>query len=175
VSAILSRSAAACPEPASTDLHYVAITNALIDFDLTPRQFKLAVCLLSYRWFETSPILPSVKTLAGRMRCSVRTVQYAMKGLIAKRLIEVQYTYRPDGGQMSNLYLIGPALVPLLAPVPTRDSTRPSAGLHQGVQPAASKGNERKDPKGTSRSQPRGRPAQSTDDFFRGGLIPRRR
>jgi hypothetical protein len=158
---------------AAPDLHYVNVTNALIDFDLTPRQFKLAVCLLSYRWFESSPILPSVKTLAGRMRCSVRTVQYAMRGLIAKRLIEVQYTYRPDGGQMSNLYLIGPALAPLLAPVPTRDSTRPSVVLHQGVQPLADKGNERKEPKGMKGSQPRGRPAQSVEAFFEGGLIPR--
>lgn len=170
----LSRPAAACPAPTSTDLHYVNITNALIDFDLTPRQFQLIVTLLSYRWWSTSPIIPSVKTLAGRMRCKPRTVQYAMKGLIAKGLIEVQYCYRPDGGQMSNLYQIGPALRPLLAPVPTRDSAASHETLRTPLQAPAYKPNERKEPKGIKGSQPRGRPAQSVDAFFAGGLIQRR-
>lgn len=143
-----------CPD------HWAPITDALIDFDLTPRQFQLVVTLLSYKWRPSSPIIPSVKTLAGRMRCSVRTVQYAMRGLVRKRLIEVQYTFRPDGGQMSNAYVIGPALAPLVANV----SIAPSRPLHPPVQPAAHKGFQRKDTNGNRRSQAwYGRP---------GGTIP---
>lgn len=130
--------------------HWTPITDALIDFDLTPRQFQLAVTLLSYRWRSTSPIIPSVKTLAGRMRCSVRTVQYALRGLVRKQMIEVQYTFRPDGGQMSNAYVIGSALAPLIAPV----STAASRPLHPPVQTVTHKGFQGKDMNGTRRSQP---------------------
>lgn len=136
-----------------TDLHYTRVTNALIDFDLTPRQFKLVVTLLSYKWWPSSPIIPSVKTLAGRMRCSVRTVQYAMRGLVSKRLIEVQYTFRPDGGQMSNVYVIGPALSPLLAPAGPDDSTASRSVLHPPVQALAHKRDERKETNGIKGSQ----------------------
>ena len=156
------------PVPGSPDLHYVAITNALIDFDLTPRQFQLVVTLLSYRWYPTSPIIPSVKTLAGRLRCSVRTVQYALRGLERKRLIERQHTFRPDGGQMSNVYLIGPALAPLLA-----EASTPSSGaVHPPVQRSADKRPERKSPNGKSRSQP-GVPTARRTDYTGGPLSSR--
>lgn len=140
--------------PSARQDHWTPITDALIDFDLTPRQFQLVVTLLSYRWFDTSPIIPSVKTLAGRLRCSVRTVQYAMRGLVTRRLIEVRYTFRPDGGQMSNAYAIGPALAPLLAPLNGDAGAGASRPLHPPVQPLADKGFQRKDTNGTRGSQP---------------------
>lgn len=148
-----TRPAAAWQEPSPPDLHWTAITNALIDFDLTPRQFQVAVALLSYRWFKASPIIPSVRTLAERLRCSPRTIQYAIRGLVAKRLIVVQYCYRPDGGQMSNLFQIGPALEPLLAPVPGGDSVRSSDELRPPVQRLADKREEAKNTNRTNASQ----------------------
>jgi hypothetical protein len=155
---------AVCPEPAPIDLHWVAITNALIDFDLTPREFQLVIILLSYRWFEHSPIIPSVKTLAGRMRCSVRVVQYAMAGLVKKRLIERQYCYRPDGGQMSNLYVVGPALRPLLAPANPVDSAGGSEDQHTPMQDLADKRPQRNQMNGTSWSQDREHPKRAAEN-----------
>ena len=162
-------SAQRAQQPGSPDLHYVAITNALIDYDLTPRQFQLVVTLLSYRWFASSPIIPSVKTLAGRLRCSVRTVQYALRGLERKRLIERQHTFRPDGGQMSNVYLIGPALAPLLAEAVTPSSDT----LHPPVQRAAHKPNERNYPNGNSRSQRPETTARNGPTIYTSGPLSR--
>ena len=115
---------------------YTQIPRALIRM-CTPREYQLVSALLGYRWFEDSEIRPRVRLLAEEMGCTVRTVQYAMRGLEAKGLIVPVAHFRDDGGQSSNRYLIGPALAPLLAPLPEQANTSRSAWVRPPVQDAA--------------------------------------
>ena len=128
-----TRSAAAWQDP---DTRYTQIPRALIRM-CTVREYQLISALLGYRWHEDSEIFPRIKRLADEMGCSVRTVQYALRGLTAKGLIVPEAHFRTDGGQSSNRYLIGPMLAALLAPLPEQTSTSASAWLRPPVQDGA--------------------------------------
>ena len=57
-------------------------------------------------------------TLAGRLRCTDRTIQRTLRRLETQGYVVTMARYRDDGdhGQTSNRYAPGPLLLPLLPP-----------------------------------------------------------
>jgi DNA-binding transcriptional MocR family regulator len=152
---------------------WTSIPNALHALADTPREFQVMAALLSYRWYATSPIIPSVDTLAVQVGCSRRTIRRTVAALEARGLIRREERRASDTRQMSNAYVLCGALLAFVTRIEAsrvQEDSQPWQGRRSSV---TDKGNERKEPKQTRASQPRGRPAQSTDDFFRSGLIPR--
>lgn len=101
-----------CPEG-----RYTRLPDALLS-ELSPREHQLVHALLSFRWFDDSPIFPRIATLAERVRCSTRTVQRTLRSLEGKGYLVTVARYRDesDGGQTSNQYAPGPLLMALLPP-----------------------------------------------------------
>lgn len=106
--ATIARPAAACLGPRTTG--FTSIPNAIAALNLTPREEQLVNRLLKLRWTPQTVIWVRVKVLAGEMRCSVRTVQRAIDSLVRLGLLEVEPTYREDGGRGANKYHPSPIL-----------------------------------------------------------------
>lgn len=94
-----------------TDGRFTQIPNGIHTLLEGPRELQLVVHLLSFRWYPTSPIIPSVETLARAMKCSGRTVRRTAARLEARGLIRREERRAHDDRQMSNRYhLCGPLL-----------------------------------------------------------------
>jgi DNA-binding transcriptional MocR family regulator len=110
------------PLPHWQESTYTKLPNALLS-ELTPREHQLVHALLSFRWFDDSPIRPFVATLAGLLKCHRRTVQRTLRSLEGKGYLVTVARYRQDsdGGRTSNDYAPGPLLLPLLPRADARD------------------------------------------------------
>lgn len=93
---------------------YTQIHDRLHDLADSPREFQLMALLLSYRWFPTSPIIPSVETLAGRLKCSPRTVRRTVANLEDRGLLQREERRALDTRQMSNEYVLCGELLALV-------------------------------------------------------------
>lgn len=112
----VSGSAAAWQEPLPlTDGRFTQIPRALHDLAKTPREYELIAALLGYRWFPSSPIIPSVATLAKTLRCSSRTVRRTAATLETRGLLKRQVRRAWDKRQMSNEYVLCGPLLALVA------------------------------------------------------------
>jgi predicted transcriptional regulator len=96
--------------PAPRTTGFTSVPNAIPALNLTPREEQLVNRLLKLRWTPHTVIWVRVKVLAGEMRCSVRTVQRAIDSLVRLGLLEVEPTYREDGGRGANRYHPSPLL-----------------------------------------------------------------
>ena len=107
-----TQSAAAWQTPIPlTDGRFTQIPNGIHALLKTPRELQLIVHLLSFRWYPTSPIIPSVATLAKAMKCSSRTVRRTAEKLEGRGLLKREERRAHDDRQMSNRYhLCGPLL-----------------------------------------------------------------
>jgi hypothetical protein len=142
---------------------YTRIPDAVMQLDLTPREEQCLLRLLRYRR-SGGPIFPRVRVLAVDMRCSVRTVQRAIRGLEAKRVIVVEGRYRADESQTSNLYVPGPVLAPLLSAMDALVVGRPYDDRRPPV--TAWTGRKRQDPgKQSKGGRSAYRPAVTAHDF----------
>lgn len=103
------------------DGRWTAIPNELHDLAETPREFQLMAALLSFRWYPTSPIIPSVETLASMLACSRRTVRRTVAALEARGYIRRIERRAADDRQLSNDYAL---CGPLLALVTTIEAAR---------------------------------------------------
>jgi hypothetical protein len=108
----VSGSAAAWQQPlALTDGRFTQIPNGIHALLENARELQLVVHLLTFRWYPTSPIIPSVATLARAMKCSARTVRRTAAALESRGLLERQERRAHDKRQMSNEYVLcGPLL-----------------------------------------------------------------
>lgn len=134
-------------EPAPTG--YTRVSNLIRTLGLSPREEQLVTRLLEC-WRPGQMPWPSVKTLALRMDCSVRTVQRAINGMEARNLLVVEYRYRADGSQQSSVY----HLADVLTPQHDQDGAISSPTRHQGVTRMAAK--EQHPGKNTKRSSATG-------------------
>lgn len=144
-----------CPDPTDADRrNFVQIPRALHALAETPREYELLVALVEYRWYPTSPIIPSVSTLAETLRCSQRTVRRTAAALEARGLILREERRAADRRQMSNEYVLcGPLLAAVTAVEAARDREehQPWQGRRTAV---AGKREEWKNTKRTTRIQP---------------------
>jgi hypothetical protein len=149
VSTNLSRPAAACPDDGYTNQ-----PNSVHSLVESPREYQLVSLLLSYRWFPTSPIIPSVTTLARTMKCSGRTVRRTVAALEARGLLARIERRAEDNRQMSNEYVLCGAL---LAAVSTVEASTGRGGGHDrrpSWSTVAGKSDQRKQ---SNRNSPRER------------------
>jgi predicted transcriptional regulator len=153
VKATIARPAAACLGPRTTG--FTSIPNAIAALGLTPREEQLVNRLLKLRWTPQTVIWVRVKVLAGEMRCSVRTVQRAIDSLARLGLLEVEPTYREDGGRGANRYHPSPLLTHYLtAEGQSHDVASPMPERHPPVTGVAEQRNTR--PEHTKRSSQTG-------------------
>lgn len=125
---------------------------------LSPREHMLLHALLSHRWFEDSEIYPSVTRLRDMLRWSVRTVQRTMRKLEDGGYVVRIADYRNktewgDRGQTSNIYRPGPALLPLLPPLESRDDMGGSQPVSRPLPTWPRKGENENKTKRTSKPQ----------------------
>jgi hypothetical protein len=140
VRANLPRSAAACP-----DDRYTRIPNSLHALAETPREYQLVALLLSFRWYPTSPIIPSVDTIAAALGCSHRTVRRTVAALEARGLLQRVERRAADDRQLSNEYaLCGPLLAAVTAVESSGDQERrqPWPGRRSNVPGERNQGNQ---------------------------------
>lgn len=126
------------------DTSYTNQPNVVHDLADTPREYQLISLLISYRWFSTSPIIPSVSTLAGRMKCSDRTVRRTVAALEARGLLYRVERRAEDSRQMSNEYVL---CGELLAAVTAVEASTGRGGGHERrptLSAAAGKPKQRK-------------------------------
>ena len=134
-------SASLCP-----DAGYTNQPNSVHSLVESPREYQLVSLLLSYRWYPTSPIIPSVTTLARTMKCSGRTVRRTVAALEARGLLARIERRAEDNRQMSNEYVLCGAL---LAAVTTVEAGTVRGGGHDrrpSWSAASGKTNQRKQP-----------------------------
>lgn len=117
-----TRPASLCPDGAYTN--QPNIVHSLVE---SPREYQLVSLLLSYRWYPTSPIIPSVERLAQEMKCSGRTVRRTVAALESRGLVVRIERRAEDNRQMSNEYLLCGAL---LAAVSTVEASTGKGGGH---------------------------------------------
>jgi hypothetical protein len=109
-----------------TDGRFTQISNALHDMVESPREFQFAALLMSYRWYPTSPIIPSVKTIAGKLKCSQRTVRRLAATFEARGWLKREERRAHDRRQMSNEYVLcGPLLALVTDVEASRDQDTP--------------------------------------------------
>lgn len=135
---------------------YTKVPNIIRTLGLTPRDEQLVNRLLEC-WREGQMPWPSIKTLAERMHCSLRTVQRAIARLEGRGLLVVEYRYRADGSQQSSVY----HLAPVLTPLPDSPASVSRDDRHQGVTSVA--GKEEHPGKHTKRSSATGYRMPPTD------------
>lgn len=148
MSSNLSRPASLCPDDSYTNQ-----PNIVHDLADTPREYQLISLLISYRWFSTSPIIPSVSTLAGRMKCSERTVRRTVAALEARGLLYRVERRAEDSRQMSNEYVL---CGELLAAVTAVEASTGRGGGHERrptLSAAAGKPDQRKQANRTGRRE----------------------
>lgn len=168
----LPRSASLCP-----DSGYTNQPNSVHSLVESPREYQLVSLLLSYRWFPTSPIIPSVTTLARDMKCSGRTVRRTVAALEARGLLARIERRAEDNRQMSNEYLLCGAL---LAAVSTVEASTDRGGGHDrrtSWSAASGKSDQRKQSNRTStRERLYGRIPQAASAYLetRAGTLMRR-
>jgi hypothetical protein len=90
---------------------WTKVPNALHALVDTPREFQVVAALLSYRWKPSSPIIPSVDTLARQVNCSRRTIRRTIAALEARGLLRREERRADDSRQMSNRYVLCGALL----------------------------------------------------------------
>ncbi len=124
MSTTVSRPASLCPEAQPTDWlppglsgRYVQVPNELHTLVASPREFQLVSLLLAFRWSPSSPIVPSVRTLADTLGCSERTVRRTAASLEARNLLRREERIATDGRQMSNEYVLCGALLTLVSAI----------------------------------------------------------
>ena len=126
------------------------VVHALVE---SPREFQLVALLISYRWYPTSPIIPSVRTLADRLGCSQRTVRRTAAALEARGLLRRVERIADDQRQMSNEYVLcGPLLTAVAEVEAGRDQgqrqrwpggrSRETVEVHPGKQHKTNRRNE---------------------------------
>lgn len=94
------------PESGPTIGAYTSQPNVVHSLVDSPREYQLVSLLISYRWFSTSPIIPSVRTLADTMKCSERTVRRTVAALEERGLLKRIARHAEDTRQMSNEYVL---------------------------------------------------------------------
>jgi DNA-binding transcriptional MocR family regulator len=154
---------------------YTSIPNALHALADTPREFQVMAALLSYRWYSTSPIIPSVDTLAVQVGCSHRTIRRTIAALEARGLVRREERRASNTRQLSNAYVLCGALLTFVTRIEAsrvQEDGQPWQGRRSTV---AGKPNEPNQTNRMKASQPRGRPAQSVEDYFRDPEMQRRR
>jgi DNA-binding transcriptional MocR family regulator len=130
--------------PHCLDTTYTSQPNAVHALVDTPREYQLVSLLISYRWFSTSPIIPSVRTLADTMKCSERTVRRTVAALVARGLLYRVERRAEDSRQMSNEYVL---CGELLAAVTAVEASTGRGGGHERrptLSAATGKPNQRK-------------------------------
>ena len=90
---------------------FTQIPNELHPLVKSPREFQLVCLLLSYRWYPTSPIIPSVEKLRKQLGCSARTVRRTVAALESRGLLRREYRHADDNRQMSNSFVLCGALL----------------------------------------------------------------
>jgi DNA-binding transcriptional MocR family regulator len=91
--------------------HYTQIPLIVHELAETSREYELMAALISFRWHPWSPIIPSVETLRGMLRCSARTIRRTAARLEARGYILREERRAGDNRQLSNVYhLCGPLL-----------------------------------------------------------------
>lgn len=168
------------PLPHCPEGRYTKVPDAILS-DLTPREHQLVHLLLSYRWYEDSPIYPYVGTMATRLGCSKRTIQRTLRSLEAKDYLIVAARYRDlseddeHHGQTSNLYAPGPRLLALLPrSVDDGDGTASRERRH----PMTPMPTGRRDTNQRSYARQKNAVAYEASDYYyqtREGVLPRRR
>ena len=87
---------------------YTRIENSVIDnieiFDKNDLLCYMVLCRFADN--ETSECFPSYKTIADKMRVSVKTAINAIKSLESKGIIHIENRKDSKGGDTSNLYTI---------------------------------------------------------------------
>lgn len=154
-------SASLCPDTSHTNQ-----PNVVHDLVDSPREYWLVSLLISYRWFSTSPIIPSVRTLADKMKCSERTVRRTVAALEARGLLYRVERRAEDSRQMSNEYVLCGAL---LAAVTAVEASTGRGGGHERrptLSAAAGKPNQRKQSNRTGRSERLHSPIPSTSSAY---------
>jgi DNA-binding transcriptional MocR family regulator len=145
----------------SPDDRYTRVSRGLHAIVKTPREFELAVALISYRWFPDSPIIPSVRTLAGMLRCSERTVRRTAARMQARGLLIREERRAIDDRQLSNRYVLCGPLLALVTAVETRADQEASPSW-QGRRTAVA--GERTSGNQTQRTRPSERPDHRDPD-----------
>ncbi len=166
----IQRSGVPCPD--ATYTNQPNIVHSLVD---SPREYQLVSLLISFRWFSTSPIIPSVRTLADTMKCSERTVRRTVAALEARGLLYRVERRADDLRQMSNEYRLCGAL---LAAVTTVEANTGRGGGHERrptLSAAAGKPDQRKNTNENSLRERQSRPPAATSGLLtrRNGVIVR--
>ena len=144
-----------CPDPSPADSRYTRVSRGLHSVVKTPRQFELAVALISFRWFPDSPIIPSVKTLAKTIRCSERTVRRTAAKMEEAGLLQREERRAPDDRQMSNLYILCGSLLALVTAVEDAAGQEARPSWQGRRSDAAGKRNSGNESKRTGQSEQR--------------------
>lgn len=98
-------------------VRFTQVPDAVHGLVESPREYQLVALLISYRWYPSSPIIPSVRTLAGTLKCSERTVRRTVAGLEARGLVQRVERRSYDDRQMSNEYVLCNELLALVTAV----------------------------------------------------------
>ncbi len=138
-------SATALQDPGLTG--FTSIPNVVHALVRSPREYQLVAALLSFRWYSSSPIIPSVKRLADMLDCGERTVRRTAASLEARGLIRRVERRAADTRQMSNLYEICGALLTAVAEIETgraRERRQAWPGRRSNVADKETQGNQTK-------------------------------
>ena len=152
---------------------FTPIPTVLHDIVESPREFQLVSLLLSYRWYPTSPIIPSVETLRKQLGCSARTVRRTVAALEHRGLLRREYRHADDNRQMSNSFVL---CGELLAAVTAVEASTGRGGGHERrptLSAAAGKPNQRNQTNRNRRSE-RQLPIPQTSSAYletRGGRL----
>ena len=99
---------------------YTVIPSALLRgqarLGIGPNELAVLLHLLDHWWRPEEMPWPSKKTIAERLNVSTKTVQRAVVGLEAAKLLQRNERYHKTGGRTSNEYDLGP-LVERLKPI----------------------------------------------------------
>ncbi|HVQ45145.1 MAG TPA: hypothetical protein VMT30_09400 [Candidatus Saccharimonadia bacterium] len=172
----VSGSAPLCPDPFPTDSRYTQIPNGVHELVENARELQLVVHLLSFRWYPSSPIIPSVKTLAKAMKCSARTVRRTAERIESRGLLQRQERLAWDKRQMSNEYILCGALLALVTAVEASRDQEARPEWQGRRSNAAGKENSRNQTNRTRRNERRYTPPSTGGDFLMtryGPLKPR--
>lgn len=134
---------------------YTSIPNALHGLADTPREFQVMAALLSYRWYLTSPIIPSVETLAVQVGCSHRTIRRTIAALEARGLLRREERRASDARQLSNEYVLCGALLAFVTRMEASRGQEERQAWPGGRSVPTAKGNERNQTNRSPGSQPR--------------------
>ncbi len=85
--------------------NFFMISNTIFEYGLTPSEFIVFAYLVKCS-DKSKTCFPSRETIARNCKMCVKTVDTALKTLIAEGLVEKMHNYKPDNSNSSNFYIV---------------------------------------------------------------------